>query len=99
MLPWIIVYVVLRDSLPLDELVVLLLSCLTNGDSPFSSAVLENAIGKATDILGPKLVTRIHINCELEDRLALTSVRRFESGNTDLTLSSNEVDYLLSRRL
>jgi len=39
MLPWIIVYVVLRDSLPLDELVVLLLSCLTNGDSPFSSAV------------------------------------------------------------
>jgi hypothetical protein len=68
-------------------------------DYPISSAVLENAIGKATDILGPKLVTRIHINCELEDRLALISVRRFESGNTDLTLSSNEVDYLLSRRL
>jgi hypothetical protein len=31
--------VVLRDSFPLDELVVLLLSYLTKGDNPFSSAV------------------------------------------------------------
>ena len=71
-------------------------------DYPWSFLAIEAAVGSASDSVGPKQVTCLHLDCPLDDRSALLAARRKELGGISdpyLPLSEDEIVYLLSQRL
>lgn len=68
-------------------------------DYPFSSALIEEAVGDASSGDGPSRVTVLHLRGSVDDRLAMIAARRRErsvAGDHRAPLSGAEIEFLLS---
>jgi hypothetical protein len=70
-------------------------------DYPWSSSVLERAVGAADSGEGPSQVTVLHMPGTVDDRVAMLAARRRELGPAlaGQGLSDDDVDYLLGGRV